>query len=108
MAQAQRTPTSSFDSDPEWGNLRGVRERFGLSHTFIYKLLREGLIRSVLAKSPGSLRGARLFSYPSIRSWLNSLPEDDRAVVDEMQEGRDRAIERRQRQQRHRKPSSAS
>jgi hypothetical protein len=87
--------SSIIDPDSvEYGNLEKVEQRFNLSRSFVYKLMNEGAIKSVLAKSEGSRRGARLFSFASIRAWLESLPGDDRSQLPEMMEGRDKATRR--------------
>jgi hypothetical protein len=45
---------------------------FGLSRTHLYKLGKEGLVRTVSLRGRGNTRGRRLYSVDSIRALLNA------------------------------------
>lgn len=57
--------------DPEWARERYVSAQFGLSHTLLYNLRRDGRIRSVSLRGEGKSYGARLFNIASIRQYLS-------------------------------------
>jgi hypothetical protein len=61
----------------EWGDIRDVRARFGFRETFLYWLWRNGKIRGVLIPRAKGKRGKRLFSYASIRSYLEFCAEQE-------------------------------
>ena len=45
---------------------------FALSRTHLYKLGKEGLVRTVSLRGRGNTRGRRLYSVDSIRAFLNA------------------------------------
>jgi hypothetical protein len=49
--------------------------RFGLSRSSIYNLIRDGVIKTVVVRRPGNVRGARLICVESLRQYLASCPE---------------------------------
>ena len=49
---------------------------FGLSRTHLYKLGKEGRVRTVSLRARGKTRGRRLYSVDSIRALLNSAMEE--------------------------------
>jgi hypothetical protein len=57
---------------PEFIGYQEARMMFGLSRTHLYKLGKEGLIRTVSLRGRGTTRGRRLYSVDSIRAFLNS------------------------------------
>ena len=57
---------------PEFLDIDGVREFFGLKQSFTYRLLAENKIRAVSIRQRGKARGRRLFDCASIRAFLNS------------------------------------
>ncbi len=57
---------------PEFVGYQEARMMFGLSRTHLYKLGKEGLIRTVSLRGRGTTRGRRLYSVDSIRALLNA------------------------------------
>jgi hypothetical protein len=57
---------------PEFVGYQDARMMFGLSRTHLYKLGKEGLIRTVSLRGRGNTRGRRLYSVDSIRALLNA------------------------------------
>jgi hypothetical protein len=57
---------------PEFVGYQEARMMFGLSRTHLYKLGKEGLIRTVSLRGRGTTRGRRLYSVDSIRAFLNA------------------------------------
>ena len=54
---------------------------FSVSRSIIYDLMNEGLIRSINLTKKGSVKGARLISYPSIRNYFKGLEEEQNQPV---------------------------
>ncbi len=57
---------------PEFVGYKEARMMFGLSRTHLYKLGKEGLVRTVSLRGLGNTRGRRLYSVESIRALLNA------------------------------------
>lgn len=57
---------------PEFVGYQEARMMFGLSRTHLYKLGKEGLVRTVSLRGRGNKRGRRLYSVDSIRALLNA------------------------------------
>ena len=57
---------------PEFVGYQEARMMFGLSRTHLYKLGKEGLVRTVSLRGRGNTRGRRLYSVDSIRALLNA------------------------------------
>jgi hypothetical protein len=58
------------DGEPEFGDYKAVRKIYGLSRPYLYALQKEGLIRSVSLRRPGSVQGKRLWVLASIREYI--------------------------------------
>ena len=54
----------------EWAREKQITAQFGLSHTILYNLRREGKIRTVSLRGEGKQYGARLFNVASVREYL--------------------------------------
>jgi hypothetical protein len=63
-------PTLQTSQDVEWAREKQITAQFGLTHMILYTLRKEGKIRSVSLRSDGKKYGARVYSVPSIRSYL--------------------------------------
>jgi hypothetical protein len=61
---------------PEFVGYSEARAMFGLSRTHLYKLGKEGRVRTVSLRARGKTRGRRLYSVDSIRALLNSAMEE--------------------------------
>lgn len=57
-------------TDPEWAREKQITAQFGLTHTILYNLRREGKIRTVSLRGEGKQYGARLFNVASVREFL--------------------------------------
>lgn len=63
-------PTLQASQDVEWAREKQITAQFGLTHMILYTLRKEGKIRSVSLRCEGKKYGARVYSVPSIRSYL--------------------------------------
>ena len=57
---------------PEFINYNGVKTMFGLSRSHAYALASAGKIQSFSLKRPGAVRGKRLWSVKSLRTYIES------------------------------------
>jgi hypothetical protein len=66
---------------PEWVRITGAIKVCGLQKTRLYELLNEasGKIRTLVLKSPGAQRGARLIHLPTLLGYLEGLSNEQRA-----------------------------
>jgi hypothetical protein len=64
------------DGEPEFGDYKAVRRIYGLSRPYLYNLHKEGLIRSVSLRRPGTVQGKRLWVLASIRDFLHQHIEE--------------------------------
>jgi hypothetical protein len=62
--------------DAEFVDLRGLEARYGIKRSLAYALMSRGDIKSVCLRRRGCLKGKRLVSCASVRSFLASLPDD--------------------------------
>jgi hypothetical protein len=63
---------------PEFVGYTEARALFGLSRTHLYKLGKEGRVKTVSLRARGTTRGRRLYSVDSIRALLNAAMEEAR------------------------------
>ncbi len=68
LPQITNTPAPEFVQVPQAVSM------FGISRSAIYNLIGDGSIKSVCLRRRGNIRGTRLVSVDSMRSFLNSLP----------------------------------
>jgi hypothetical protein len=61
--------------DPEFVDVEGLRERFGIKRSLAYQLLNDGAIRGVSLRRRGQVRGKRLFDVASVREFLKGQPD---------------------------------
>ena len=54
----------------EWAREKQITTQFGLTHTILYRLRREGRIRTLSLRDEGKRYGARLFNVASVREYL--------------------------------------
>jgi hypothetical protein len=71
VAAVKASPTN----DAEFCDSPGAFVRFGLRRSLLYDLHAQGLIKGVSLRRRGALRGKRLWSIDSIRSYLASQME---------------------------------
>ena len=64
---------------PEFVGYAEAKQLFGLSRTHLYRLKELGLIRSVTLRTPGTLKGRRLWHVQSIREMLYAHLEEPKA-----------------------------
>ena len=57
-------------ADPEFVDLVGLRERYGIKRGLAYRLAGEGLIKAVSLRRRGTTRGKKLFEVQSVREFL--------------------------------------
>ena len=62
--------TSVNALEPRWAPLQGAAHYSGLSQRLIEIAVRDGLIRSALARRPGASRGRRLVDLRSLDAWI--------------------------------------
>jgi hypothetical protein len=63
----------------EWIRPSQIPVIFGISRSVGYELIASGKIRSVALRKPGRIRGCRLISTDSVRSFLAKLAEEQEA-----------------------------
>jgi len=61
--------------EPEFVDCKGLEAGWGIKRSLAYELLNDGKIRSVSLRRRGALRGKRLFSVDSVRSFLREQME---------------------------------
>ena len=59
---------------PKWLRIPVACRYSGLSRSILYRLLNEGLIKSVCVRDKNKIRGIRLIAIESIDAFLSSLP----------------------------------
>jgi hypothetical protein len=62
--------------DPEFVDCKGLEAGWGIKRSLAYQLLADGKIKGVSLRRRGALRGKRLFSVDSVRSYLSSQMEN--------------------------------
>lgn len=75
----QTVSNASTGNTTEFGRWQDVQRVFGIRRSYLYTLLAEGVIKSVVLRRPGNIRGCRLFVMESIRRHLNTLIESQSA-----------------------------
>ncbi len=68
--------TASWGVEPEFVDLPGLQARFGIRRSLAYLLIADGAIKSVSLRRSGALKGKRLVSVQSVRSFLESRMRD--------------------------------
>ena len=63
------------DSKAEFLRLPDVERLFGLKRSFVYKLERDGLLKTVTIRPRGSKHGVKLISTDSIRTLIDHQRE---------------------------------
>jgi hypothetical protein len=63
---------------PEWADEKYVTRMFGITHTPLYNLRKEGFIRSASTRLPGKNYGKRLYHIGSIRDFLEAQEAKER------------------------------
>ncbi len=72
LTPPSRPPILDHPYRPEWIDAVAVRAIFTLSRATLYRLAEAGKIRTTSLRERGKLKGRRLFSYDSIRQFLES------------------------------------
>jgi hypothetical protein len=67
---------ATWGVDPEFVDLRGLEARFSIKRSAAYTLISQNLIRSVVLRRKGTIKGRRLVDVESVRSFLASQPSD--------------------------------
>jgi len=65
--------------DPEFVDVSGLRELFGIKRSLGYALLKDQKIRGASLRRRGQVRGKRLFNVESVRKFLREQMEDEHA-----------------------------
>jgi hypothetical protein len=60
---------------PKWLRIPAAVRYSGLSRSILYRLIKDGRIKSVCVRDKNKLRGVRLCSVESIDFFLKSIPE---------------------------------
>jgi hypothetical protein len=61
---------TQLKQEVEWAREKQITAQFGLTHTILYNLRREGKIRTLSLRAEGKQYGARLFNVASVRDYL--------------------------------------
>jgi hypothetical protein len=67
--------------DPEWIRVPQVVARFNWSRSKTYELISDGQIKSISLRRRNGVRGIRLVSVDSIRSFLESLANEQASSI---------------------------
>jgi hypothetical protein len=82
--------------DAEFVDLAGLEKVFSIRRGHAYLLLKQGLIRSVVLRQRGRIRGRRLIDADSVRRFLTSQPTNvDAKFSRQVRKANKLAIERR-------------
>jgi len=69
------SPTNVADShsyvEPEFAGHKEIRFIFGLSRTHLFRLAKDGKIKSASVRDKGKVKGRRLYNIASIRAFLH-------------------------------------
>ena len=65
-------PAAGTEAIAEFLDVAGMYRHFGMKRSLCYQLLARGLIKGVLLRQPGSVKGKRLFHVASVREYLHS------------------------------------
>lgn len=57
---------------PEWIDAKLAKRLFSIGRTTLYELAAAGRIRTSSLRERGKLRGKRLFSYDSVKAYIES------------------------------------
>jgi hypothetical protein len=73
--QLLASPTNTLPTWPEWARIPVAVKASGIGRTRLYELLSEanGAVKTLVLKSPGAERGARLIHLPSLFAYLEAL-----------------------------------
>jgi len=71
-AQTFQNIKIGVDNNAEFLRLPDVERLFGLKRSFVYKLERDGLLKSVTLRPRGSKHGVKLIATDSIRKMIAS------------------------------------
>jgi hypothetical protein len=69
---AQQT-TSPITPGAEWIRPAGVQPFCGIGRSVLFKLIRDGEIKSVVLRRKGAKKGCRLISVASLRAYINGM-----------------------------------
>jgi len=72
MSSALIASTTGEALSKEWLRVKEVTSYCGISKPALYDLMNRGLIRNTSLKSRGQIKGTRLISFDSLRSFLES------------------------------------
>lgn len=72
LSEAPQNPQTT-NLSPEWERIPDITRRFGLKRSKLYELIQFRLIKSVSLCRRGNIRGIRLVSTDSVRTYLESL-----------------------------------
>jgi hypothetical protein len=67
---------AAWGADPEFVDLRGLKNIFGIGRSLAYRLIEHGDIRSVVLRRKGCIKGKRLINVESVRTHLAKLTEE--------------------------------
>lgn len=59
-------------SNPKWADANLICKIYGIGKTTIWRLYKDGKIRTSSLREPGTLRGKRLFEVASVEALLES------------------------------------
>lgn len=62
--------------EPEFVRVSDLRRLAGIKRGLAYRKINDGTFRSITLREPGKKFGVRLVYWPSVKSWLHKLLED--------------------------------
>ena len=69
-------PAAIGTFNPEFLTTEDVRKYFGIKKGTLYNLAKFGKVRGKMLRATGKFKGVRLWSAESIRSFINSQPDN--------------------------------
>lgn len=69
---------------PEFAGHKEIKLLFGLSRTHLFRLAKDGLIKSVNLRDRGKVRGRRLYQVASIRALLHQSIDESVQTMEEV------------------------
>ena len=62
---------------PEFGRVGDIQRMFGVKKGILYRWINEKRVKSICLRERGNLKGIRLISVDSVRSYIQSQMDDE-------------------------------
>ena len=75
-----KVPESAVGHRPEYLNAKGLLQVYGIPRALAYQLTKQGLIKSVSIRRPGTKRGKRIWEAASVRRFVAACQREQEAT----------------------------